>query len=116
MVSPTDPETKDEPEYGLAAVHRLAGFQQVVYVSKRLQRHVDELDFRLDDVCHALGALQPSDFHRSERYADDPRWHDVYLWPHPTDSDPRQRLYIKFRLTRDCVYIDLCSFHPEGWQ
>lgn len=116
MVNPNVTETKDEPDYSLEGVHRIAGFQQVVYVARRVQRHVNDLGYQLDDVCALLCALHESHFHRSERYENDSRWHDVYLLPHPVPSNPGERLYIKFRLTRDCVYIDLCSFHPEGWQ
>lgn len=116
MVNPGVIETKDEPEYSLAAVHRIAGFKQVTYVSRRLQRHVDNLGYGLDDVCNQLCSLREHHFHKSERYDNDSRWHDVYLLPHSVPSDPDERLYIKFRVTCDCVYIDLCSFHPEGWQ
>jgi hypothetical protein len=78
-------------------------------------RHVESLDYGLDDVCTRLCALCEEDFHRSERYESDVRWHDVYFLHHPVAANPDERLYIKFRISRDCVWIELCSFHPEGW-
>src|SRR3546814_20571605 len=116
MVNQSVTETKDEPEYSLSAVHRIAGFQQVVYVSRRVQKHVNDLGYQLDDVCALLCSLDEDDFRKSERYVDDQRWHDVYLLRHPTLNAPRERLYIKFRLSRDFVLIDICSFNPDGWQ
>lgn len=116
MVNPNVAETKDDAEYSLGAVQRIAGFQQVVYAGRKVQRHIQNLGYQLDDVCALLCALHESHFHKSERYENDSRWHDVYLMPHLVPSEPGKRLYIKFRLSRDCVLIDLCSFHPEGWQ
>ncbi|HET7370999.1 MAG TPA: type II toxin-antitoxin system MqsR family toxin [Gammaproteobacteria bacterium] len=114
MVSPAV-ETKDEPDYSLDGVHRLAGFRQIAYAGKRVMRHVDELGFNLDDIGDCLASLQPLDFHRSERYTAKGRWHDVYLLRYRGSSGPTHDLYIKFRLNTECVLIDLCSFHPEGW-
>jgi MqsR (Motility quorum-sensing regulator) toxin of toxin-antitoxin system len=115
MVSPA-PERKNQPEYSLEAVHRNAGFMQVIYSSDRVQRHIENLDLSLDDVCVCLGSLQAGDFAHSERYDEDQRWHDVYKLKYRFSDEQLDDLYIKFRLTGDCVYIDLCSFHPEGWQ
>src|SRR3546814_2022843 len=91
MVNQSVTETKDEPEYSLSAVHRIAGFQQVVYVSRRVQKHVNDLGYQLDDVCALLCSLDEDDFRKSERYVDDQRWHDVYLLRHPTLNAPRER-------------------------
>src|SRR3546814_2205708 len=75
MVNQSVTETKDEPEYSLSAVHRIAGFQQVVYVSRRVQKHVNDLGYQLDDVCALLCSLDEDDFRKAERYVDDQRWH-----------------------------------------
>ncbi len=115
MVTHREKETKDEPEYSLQAVHRLAGFRQIHYAGTRVQRHVANLGYNLDDVGRLLGTITPDDFQHSERYLDHPNWHDVYFLRHPVVADPAERLYIKFRLSNDCLYVDLCSFHPEGW-
>jgi hypothetical protein len=115
MVNPGVGETRNECEYSLEGVRRLAGFQQVRFMSRRIQRHVDALGFGLEEVCVRLSSLCEANFHHSERYADDQRWHDVYLLPHPAAANLNERIYIKFRLDRDCVWIELCSFHPEGW-
>ena len=115
MVSQPAAETKTDCEYSLDGLRRLAGFQQVQYMSSRVTRHVSNLGMSLDDVCNLLKVLHPSNFHCSERYQNNPRWHDVYLLPHPVPLNPQERLYIKFRVNRDCVLVELCSFHPEGW-
>lgn len=115
MVTPAAADAKDQPEYSLDGLKRLARFGQVQFMSSRITRHLSNLGLGIDDVCVRLCELQATDFHRSERYGDDARWHDVYLLPHPVASNPRERLYIKFRVSRDCVWIELCSFHPEGW-
>lgn len=115
MVNSTVTETKDASEYSLEAVHRLADFQQVRFMYRRIQRHLDMLGYEMDEVCARLSNLCESNFVHSERYVDDKRWHDVYFLPHPVPGNAYERLYIKFRVDRDCVWIELCSFHPEGW-
>jgi hypothetical protein len=76
---------------------------------------VENLGYVLADVCELLEQLEVEHFCHSERYTPTGRWHDVYSLEHPVDADPDERLYIKFRVTDDCLCIDLCSFHPEGW-
>lgn len=115
MVTPEESETKRDCEYSLEAVHRLAKFRQVSFTSTRVQRHVANLEYGFDDVCDRLCELSPAHFHESVRYDVHRPWHDVYLLPHPMPGFPDERLYIKFRVTRDFVLLELCSFHPEGW-
>jgi hypothetical protein len=105
----------DRSEYSLSGLHRLAGFGQVNYTSRRVLRHVEDLGYKLNDVCDRLLQLKESDFQHSVRYSETGPWHDVYLLAHPVPSNPEERLYIKFRISSDCVFVDLCSFHPEGW-
>lgn len=116
MVNQVIANQKTVSEYSLEGLRRLAGFGQVVLLYRRVQRHVEDLGYGLDDVCERLCELRESNFHHSENYDDDPRWHDVYVLPHPVAGNANERLYIKFRVSRDCVYIEMCSFHPEGWQ
>jgi hypothetical protein len=117
MVSPTD-VVRRSPEYGLEGVHRLASYRQVYYAGSadKLLKHLTELGFSLDDVCQELLSLSVSDYDRSIQYGGKGSWHDVYLKDFPSDEEPSRRLYIKFRVSNDCVWLDLCSFHPEGWQ
>lgn len=115
MVDRKIAETGSTAQYSLSGLHRLAGFKQVNYASRRVQRHVANLEYGLDDVCARLCELRQSHFHRAERYEGSARWYDVYLLPHPVPANVDERLYIKFRVTDDCVWIELCSFHPEGW-
>jgi hypothetical protein len=93
----------------------LAQFGQVRFTSTRVQRHVENLEYGLDDVCERLGELLHDHYSKSLRYRVDGPWHDVYLLPHAVPGFPDERLYIKFRLSSDCVMLELCSFHPEGW-
>lgn len=116
MVNREAPETKDDAEYGLQLVCRLAGFRAVSLASPRVQRHVFNLDYTLEDVCDLLSLLEERHFDHSERYHERGPWHDVYFLEHPVEGYPDEKLYIKFRISRDCIQLDLCSFHPEGWQ
>lgn len=115
MVNPEVANTRNQAEYGLDGVHRLAGFNQVVFTSRRVHRHVDNLGYLHEDVCAKLLELRECHFHHSENYLTNSRWHDVYFLPHPVAGFPDERLYIKLRVSNDCVSIELCSFHPEGW-
>lgn len=117
MVNPKD-VVRRTPEYGLQGVHRLASFKQVYYAGSadKLLKHLAELGFSLTDVCDELLTLNASDYDRSIQYGGRGAWHDVYLKDFPTDDDPSRRLYVKFRISEDCVLLELCSFHPEGWQ
>jgi hypothetical protein len=115
MVTQAEPEKRDDAEYSLDAVHRLAKASSVVLESRRVLRHVENLQYGIDDVNRLLQCLRRDHFLHAERYVDDQRWHDVYRLPHPVALNPNEHLYIKFRLNRDCIVIQLCSFHPEGW-
>lgn len=111
MVNPGCGEKRDAPEYSLDAIRRLAGFGQVEYRGKKVQSDVARLDLHLDGVCQCLQTLQPDHFAHSLRYDNFPRWHDVYKCCYRTDDGRDIDLYIKLRLSRDCVVIELCSFH-----
>lgn len=102
-------------EYSLAGLQRLATFRQINYASARVLRHVENLGYNLDDVCEQLLQLSAAHFRHSERYSDVGPWHDVYLLAHPVPANSHELLYIKFRISADCAFVDLCSFHPEGW-
>ena len=115
MVTRKTVETKNEPEYSLEGAQRLASFKQLNYMGSKVQQHVANLGYNLDDVCQAIIDLRKRDFHRCEKYENLPKWHDVYLLPNPVPQNTNERLYIKFRVTADFVSIELCSFHPEGW-
>jgi len=115
MVSPKGEGRRNEAEYSLDGIRRLAGFGQIELRGRRLRRHLAELDYQLDDVCHCLVCLQQHHFSHSERYEDDRRWHDVYKMRHTGRDGVTHDIYIKLRLDRDCIVIELCSFHPEGW-
>ncbi len=111
MVDPGRGEKRDAPEYSLDAVRRLAEFRQIEYRGRKVPRDVARLGFNLDDVCQCLQTLQAHHFAHSVRYENFRRWHDVYK-PRYQMSDGRAiDLYIKLRLSRDCIVIELCSFH-----
>lgn len=105
------PERRDFPGYALDHVKSLAEKGKIQYASRRVQLDVANLEYGFDDVCDCIAALQAKHFVHSERYGDDTRWYDVYQihWRRPTG--PPDSLYVKFRLGRNCIVIDLCSFH-----
>jgi hypothetical protein len=111
MVDLDQGEKRDAPEYSLDAIRRLAEFEQVEYRGKKVPYDVARLEFDLDDVCHCLQTLQAHNFAHSIRYENFPRWHDVYKLSYRKSHGRSIDLYIKLRLSRDCVVIELCSFH-----
>lgn len=115
MVSPSEKERRDEAEYSLDGIRRLAEFGQIELRGRRQRRHLAELDYQLEDVCECLIALQEHHFSHSERYENVRLWHDVYKICHTGRDGVTHDMYIKMRLDRDCIVIELCSFHPEGW-
>ena len=115
MVSSESKERRDEAKYSLDGIRRLAGFQQIELRGRRQRRHVAELNYELADLCHCLVCLQEHHFSHSERYANDRHWHDVYKMRHTGKDGVTHDMYIKLRLDRGCIVIELCSFHPEGW-
>ena len=114
MVS-EDPERRNNSEYSLDAIHRLAKSGNVNYGSPKVQRDVDNLDYSLEDVCECLQSLSNDNYYESVNYGDHKGWLDVYLcnWP-LRSTESSVELYIKLKLNRDCITIVLASFHPEG--
>lgn len=104
-------EKKDAPEYSLDGIRRLAEFRQVEYRGKKVLRDIASLGLDLEEVCLCLQTLQPHHFAHAVRYDNFPRWHDVYKTRYRTRDDRELDLYVKLRLSRDCVVIELCSFH-----
>ena len=115
MVSTERKERRNEAEYSLDGIRRLAGFKQIELRGRRLRRHLGELGYELDDLCDCLVSLQKHHFSHSERYHNYRRWHDVYKMRHAGKDGVSHDMYIQLRLDRDCIVIELCSFHPEGW-
>ena len=77
----------------------------------KIPRDVAQLRFNLDDVLDCLQKLQSHHFAHSIWYESFPRWHDVYKPVYRARDGRTINLYIKLRLNRDCVVIQLCSFH-----
>lgn len=115
MVNSSVTERRAGAEYSLDHIRRLAEFGSVELRGKRLRCHLAELNYELGDVCQCLVSLQKHHFSHSERYENFPKWHDVYKIRHCGRDGLTHDMYIKLRLDRDCIVIDLCSFHPEGW-
>jgi hypothetical protein len=77
-----------------------------------VQSNAAALGYGLDDVSRCVEQLLASDFRHAIRYPGSTRWMDVYhtefrLSGRDADDD----LYIKLSLDRDCVVVDLASFH-----
>ena len=111
MVNPVDGEKRNAPEYSLDAIRRLAESGHIEYRGKRVPRHIAQLGFILDDVRDCLQKLQSHHFAHSIWYENFPCWHDVYKPTYRARDGRTINLYIKLRLNRDCVLIELCSFH-----
>jgi hypothetical protein len=107
-------EKRDRPESSLERIHELAAQQEVAYGSTRVQRHIDNLGYSLEAVCECLRCLTPGHFQHSVRYSANGPWQDVYLITYRSPSNHDDDLYIKLKLTRDCICVVLCSFHSEG--
>lgn len=107
-------ETRATPESSLARIRELAAEGAVHYASSRVQRHTDNFGYSFEAVCACLEQLTPSHFRRSLRYGANGPWLDEYLMTYRGPTGHADSLYIKLRLDRDCIWIILCSFHPEG--
>lgn len=112
MVNP-NVERRDYVAYSLDHVRRLATEGHVRYAGTRVTLDVENLGLVLDDVCDCLSTLTDEHFCHAERYAATGPWHDVYQRSWSKDPGPADDLYIKFRLGRHCLIVDLCSFHRE---
>lgn len=100
------------PVYNLNDVRKVAKTGNIRYRGRKVQRDIDNLGYELRDVQHCLMSLTEEDFDKSNPYAGSPT-DDAYVvdFPNPSNEDKTDRLYVKFRLLDDCLYIDLGSFH-----
>lgn len=112
MVS-QDQERRDYPCYLLDQIRTLAATGCVRYAGTRVTLDVDNLGFGLDEVCACLSSLAEDHFCHSERYQPGGRWHDVYRRAWSARAGVVDDLYIKLRLGRNCLIVDVCSFHRE---
>lgn len=111
MVDRPVPERRHDAEYSLEQVHRLASFGQVDLRGIKIRQDLVDLGYELDDLCQCLAELERHHFRHSERYENFTRWHDVYKKRHTGPDGQTRNLYIKLRLSRDCITIEMCSFH-----
>ena len=112
MVSDTE-ERRDNRAYALERIKELAERKKVMYLSSRVTRHVENLGFSPDDVCDCIASLQSENYRSTVRYDGGP-WLDEYLISYTGPTGHTDDLYIKLKLKRGCVIIQLASFHPEG--
>ena len=100
------------PVYNLNDVRKVAKIGKIEYRGRKVKRDIENLGYELTDVQRCLMSLTEDDFDKSHPYADSPT-DDAYVvdFPNPADEDQTDRLYVKFRLLGDCLYIDLGSFH-----
>ncbi len=106
-------ERKDKREYSLNRIKELAARGSVMHLSTRVTKHIENLGYSPDDVNECLMALQDDNYRGTIRYQGR-IWLDEYLisWNGPTGFT--DDLYIKLKLDRDCIVIQLASFHREG--
>lgn len=104
----------EHPHYSLDRIRELAAKGSVVYVGTRVAIDIENLGLEPDSVCECIASLDPArHFRHSERYAENGPWHDVYGCSWSGLGGRADNLYIKFRLGRSCLIVDLCSFHLD---
>jgi len=111
MVNET--ERRPTSEYALTRIRELAAGGCVRYLSRSVQRDVENLSYAPEDVHKCLQTLNDCHFHHAERYPPARLWFDVYLVPFAGPAGMLDELYVKLKLNRDCIYVELASFHRE---
>ncbi len=104
---------RDSKEYSLVRIKELAERGDVIYLSKRVTKHIENLSFSPEDVHKCLSCLDEENYRGTVRYDGKP-WLDEYLISYTGSTGHTDDLYIKLKLNRDCVVIQLASFHREG--
>ena len=104
---------RDRKEYSLDRIRELAERGDVIYLSSRVGRDVENLNYSPDDVHKCLSCLKEENYRGTVRYDGRP-WLDEYLISYTGPTGHTDDLYIKLKLNHDCVVIQLASFHPEG--
>lgn len=103
-------EKSSTPAYSLERVHELARSGEVAYGGQKVQRDIENLHFELDDVCRCLLSLNACHFKESVSYSDSGICFDVYRVTCRGRDDVDDQLFIKLRVSRDCIVL-LGSFH-----
>lgn len=106
-------ERHDYPSYALERVHSLARRGNVCYLFRSTRRDIENLGYGLDDICTCLMAIQENDFDHAESYSDMLGRYDVYHTILITSRGYVDRPYIKFRISKTMMYIELASFHLD---
>lgn len=107
-------ETRNDREYSLDRIRELAKSGCVRYLSTRVQQDIENLEFSPNDVHQCLERLEDRHYQKSIKYVDRKHWLDIYHITCQGQTDNQDNLYIKLKLNRDCIWIELASFHKEG--
>jgi len=108
---PSQDEKSGVPAYSLDRIHALVRLKKLVYGGRKVQRDIVNLYYDLDDVCRCLLSLNACHFKESVRYADSGVCFDIYQVTCRGPDDKDDPLYIKLKLSRDCVVVVIGSFH-----
>jgi motility quorum-sensing regulator / GCU-specific mRNA interferase toxin len=106
-------ETRNDPEYSIARLRELAEDGCVRYLSTRVEQDIENLDFLPEDVHRCLARLENRHYQHSIKYAGRNYWLDIYYITCQGQTDDQDNLYIKLKLNRDCIWVELASFHRE---
>lgn len=107
-------ERRKTPDYSLERIRELASRGQIDLASRRVLTDTENYGYGPEELGRCLSALTKEDFRYAERYTPRGPWLDVYRcqWPAP-DGSRTDDLYIKLRLSTDCMLVALFSFHPD---
>ena len=104
--------TRKGPYYDLAAVHAAARAERIEYRGRRVSVDIAELGYGLSDVAGCLLSLTQDGFHKTHRRPDGSIDDACRVrYPRPDGDNELDDLYVKFCLVRDCLIVDLGSFH-----
>lgn len=108
----TDETERDStPHYSLDRIRELAAGGHVSYGSSRVWVKIECLGYSPEDVYGCLANLNADDYSESIKYPNQPFWLDVYHCCFISSNGGKDELYIKLKLTKNCLTIVLASFH-----
>ena len=101
------------PHYDLDIVRELAKRKAIEYRGPKVRLNIAVLGYDLNDVADCITQLTCRDFHKSTKYKSG-EFDDIYKCIYTKTNNEetvKDELFIKLSLYKDCLTIDLGSFH-----